>query len=96
MERKIFNNQGFLSTEGKTFVDDGFTKELKRVLATAQTPNDVLVISGILKSIVGNYATHTYRSVKEASIKDQVGSFTKEQIEMATKEVYVVRPGDYR
>jgi hypothetical protein len=56
MEPKIFNELGFLSKEGKSFVNDGFTKEVRRVLATAQSSNDVLIIASILKSIIGDIA----------------------------------------
>jgi hypothetical protein len=61
MSKKIFDDRGFLTQEGKAFVDDGFTKEVKRIFATASSHSDTLTISCILKSIVSEYATnHSY------------------------------------
>lgn len=62
MDRKIFDERGFLTKEGATFVNDGFGKELKRIMATATNHTDMLIISGILKSLIGEY-------VLNASIK---------------------------
>lgn len=52
MDKKIFNDQGFLTTDGKSFVNSYFTKEAMRVLETATDYNDLLVISGLLKGII--------------------------------------------
>jgi hypothetical protein len=51
--RQIFNEQGFLTADGKTFVNEGFTKEVKKIFGTACSAADVMTINCILKSIVG-------------------------------------------
>lgn len=56
MNNKIFNNQGFLTPEGKAFVDETFTKDVRKIMATAQGSGDALIISCILKSIVAEEA----------------------------------------
>lgn len=57
MSRKqIFNEQGFLTTEGKAFVNERFTKEVSYIMSTADTNADRLIISSILKSIVAEGA----------------------------------------
>lgn len=55
-ERKIFDERGFLTDEGKAFVNDGFIKETRRVFATAENKNDILIIASILKSVVAECA----------------------------------------
>ncbi len=55
-QHTIFNEQGFLNKEGRAFLNDGFIKETKRILATAQNDNDLLIISGILKAVVADCA----------------------------------------
>lgn len=62
MERKIFNERGFFTKDGKAFIDDGFAKELKRVLSTATNQNDVLIISGLLKGMVADLASEKAKS----------------------------------
>jgi len=57
MTTQIFNGQGFLTVDGKAFINDGFVKELKKVIATADNAQDLLIISCILKSIVGETIT---------------------------------------
>ena len=61
IERKIFDRQGFLTSEGKSFLNDGFVQELKRIFATSTNPNDISIISGLLKGVVSEQA-NTYRS----------------------------------
>lgn len=51
-ERKIFNSQGFLTPEGKSFVQDRFVPELKRILITAQNTSDTKIIGCILKCLI--------------------------------------------
>lgn len=58
MTTQIFNNQGFLTAEGKSFINDGFSKEVKKIMATAHNAEDVLTISCILKALVGDAATN--------------------------------------
>ncbi len=58
MTNQIFNDRGFLTAEGKAFLNDGFIKEVKKVIATAGNAEDVLTISCILKSIVGEIASN--------------------------------------
>lgn len=54
--RKIFDQRGFLLPEAKSFVNDHFTQGLRRVLETAHSDGDVLIIASILHSIVGDIA----------------------------------------
>ena len=68
MTKQIFDDRGFLTPEGKAFVDDGFTKEVKRIFATAASYGDTLTVSCILKSIVSEHATnHCYNISKRAT-----------------------------
>lgn len=56
--RQIFSEQGFLTADGKAFVNEGFTKEVKKIFATGSSVSDILTISCILKSIVGEVAAN--------------------------------------
>jgi hypothetical protein len=69
MTTQIFNDQGFLTPEGKSFLKDGFCKEVHKVLNTSSTVGDVLIISCILKSIVGEMATNHLNTVKHPIAK---------------------------
>lgn len=59
--RKVFNERGFLTKEGATFINDGFVKETRRVIATATNANDVGIIMSILKSLVCEVASAQIR-----------------------------------
>lgn len=69
MNKKIFDEFGFLTSEGKVFVNDGFIKELKRVLLTASNYSDVLIISCILKSLIGEYAFERCKQLKDLQVE---------------------------
>lgn len=68
MRHKIFDNQGFLNKDGKTFVNDGFTKEVRKVLKTAEDENDILIISSILKNLIGDFACEEISKIKAKSL----------------------------
>jgi len=51
--KQIFDERGFLSPEGKVFVDEVFKSAVAKVIATAETDNDVQIIGCILKNEVG-------------------------------------------
>lgn len=57
MLRKIFDEFGFLTKEGKVFVNDGFSKEVKNIFATATSQEDIMVINSILKSLIDKYSS---------------------------------------
>jgi len=65
MTTQIFNEQGFLTPEGKSFLKDGFCKEVHKVLNTSSTVGDVQIISCILKSIVGEMSTNHLNAFKQ-------------------------------
>ena len=65
MTTQIFNEQGFLTPEGRMFLKDGFCKEVYKVLNTASNVGDVQIISCILKSIVGEMSTNHLTALKQ-------------------------------
>jgi hypothetical protein len=67
MSKKIFDDRGFLNADGKAFVNEVFTKEVKKILSTAYNANDVHIISGILKSIVGEAACNQIQKLERPS-----------------------------
>lgn len=67
--RKLFNGQGFLTDEGKAFVNDCFVPGLKRVLSTAQNIEDTQTIGAILKSIVGEAVSDQYSKIRAGNHK---------------------------
>lgn len=89
MTRQIFNEQGFLTSEGKAFVNEGFTKEVKKIFATACTVNDALIISGILKSIVGDASANRCYALRPPPIppKPTKAEVTKPALTLMKSEV---------
>jgi hypothetical protein len=85
MTKKIFDDRGFLTPEGKTFVEDGFTKEVKRIFSTSSSHSDTLIISCILKSIVAEYATNHCYNIRQAEIEQ-----TKAQIETEKTQAKII------
>jgi hypothetical protein len=81
MTTKIFNDRGFLTTEGKALVQDGFAKEMKKIFATAIDYNDTLTISCILKSIIGEAAAKQCAIVREAAAQ----ATQPDRLKLATK-----------
>ena len=73
---QIFNEQGFLTSDGKAFIKDGFAKELQKVLNTASNVGDVRIISCILKSLVGEMSTNHIGDLMVQSAKTLKPSLT--------------------
>jgi len=67
--KKIFNDRGFLTKEGKAFVDDGFTKEVQKIFSTSVEAQDPLIIASILKSIIGELAFNKSQTLSQKSEK---------------------------
>lgn len=53
MNNRFINEQGFLTAEGKTFVEDNFGKALDTLLDIAKSENDLRLIGSVLSNIIG-------------------------------------------
>ena len=71
-DKKIFNDQGFLTKEGAAFVNDGFNKELAKVINTATSPNDVIIISALLKNLVDNACSQVNHDMIKSQKQDVI------------------------
>lgn len=53
----IFDDRGFLTKEGKEFVDEIFTSNVKKVFDTASDEQAVIIVSSILCGLVKETAS---------------------------------------
>lgn len=100
MTTQIFNEQGFLTVDGKSFLNDGFTKEVKKIMATAGDASDALTISCILKAIIGETMTNHIRNItptpptKPKSIQSELPKASLKLIKSDVKNNVIAFPGN--
>lgn len=75
MSHKLYDDRGFLTKEGIVFVNDGFTKEVRKIFKQAADQQDLLVLSSILKSIIGNETTNQAQQFKSEHTNSEPLSF---------------------